>query len=200
VSWTGSTRSPLQNQIIYPPLEHGLLRTWVGVGGSPESVVRAARYGFDLMLAIIGGEPARFAPFVELYYQALAEFGRERLPIGCHCPGHVAETDEQAQDELWPHYFAMRKKIGAERGWPPPTREQFEREAGPTGALFVGSPDTVAAKIARTAGVLSLSRFDLKYSNGSLPHDKLMQSIELIGTRVVPRVHALMAANRATPA
>ena len=193
VTWSGSTRPPLQNQVIYPPLEHGLLRTWVGVGGSSQSVVRAARYGFDLMLAIIGGEPSRFAPYVELYHRALAEFGHERLPVGCHSPGHVAETDEQAREELWPHYFAMRKKIGAERGWPPPTREQFDREAGPEGALFVGSPETVALKIARAARALSLSRFDLKYSNGSLPHDRMLRSIELIGTRVVPRVHQILA-------
>lgn len=192
VTWSGSTRPPLENRVIYPPLERGSLRTWVGVGGSPESVVRAAHYGFDLMLAIIGGEPARFAQYVELYHRALAEFGRERLPVGCHSPGHVAETDEQAREELWPHYFAMRKKIGAERGWPPPTREQFEREAGPGGALFVGSPETVAQKIAETARVLSLSRFDLKYSNGSLPHDRMLRSIELIGTRVAPRVHELL--------
>jgi probable LLM family oxidoreductase len=196
VTWSGSTRPPLDNRVIYPPLERGLLRTWIGVGGSPESVVRAAHYGFDLMLAIIGGEPARFAQYVELYHRALAEFGHERLPVGCHSPGHVAETDEQAREELWPHYFAMRKKIGAERGWPPPTREQFDREAGPGGALFVGSPETVAQKIAETARVLSLSRFDLKYSNGTLPHDRMLRSIELIGTRVVPRVHELLRGSR----
>jgi probable LLM family oxidoreductase len=196
VTWSGSTRPPLDNHVIYPPLERGSLRTWIGVGGSPESVVRAAHYGFDLMLAIIGGEPARFAQYVELYHRALAEFGHERLPVGCHSPGHVAETDEQAREELWPHYFAMRKKIGAERGWPPPTREQFDREAGPGGALFVGSPETVAKKIAETARVLSLSRFDLKYSNGTLPHDRMLRSIELIGTRVVPRVHELLRGSR----
>jgi probable LLM family oxidoreductase len=196
VTWSGSTRPPLDNHVIYPPLERGSLRTWIGVGGSPESVVRAAHYGFDLMLAIIGGEPARFAQYVELYQRALAEFGQERLPVGCHSPGHVAETDEQAREELWPHYFAMRKKIGAERGWPPPTREQFDREAGPGGALFVGSPETVAQKIAETARVLSLSRFDLKYSNGTLPHDRMLRSIELIGTRVVPRVHELLRGSR----
>jgi probable LLM family oxidoreductase len=196
VTWSGSTRPPLDNRVMYPPLERGSLRTWIGVGGSPESVVRAAHYGFDLMLAIIGGEPARFAQYVELYHRALAEFGHERLPVGCHSPGHVAETDEQAREELWPHYFAMRKKIGAERGWPPPTREQFDREAGPGGALFVGSPETVAQKIAETARVLSLSRFDLKYSNGTLPHDRMLRSIELIGTRVVPRVHELLRGSR----
>jgi probable LLM family oxidoreductase len=193
VTWSGSTRPPLANQIIYPPIERGLLRTWVGVGGSPESVVRAARYGFDLMLAIIGGNPARFAPFVAIYKEALAKFGFDPRPIGVHAPGHVAETDERAREELWPHFLEMRTKIGAERGWAPPSRAQFETEAGPHGALFVGSPDTVARKIAAAARTLSLSRFDLKFSNGPLAHELQLRSIELIGTRVVPRVHALLA-------
>jgi probable LLM family oxidoreductase len=182
---------------VYPPVEHGRLRTWVGVGGTPQSVVRAARYGFGLMLAIIGGEPARFAPFVELYRSALAEFGHGEQPIGVHSPGHLAATDDQALAELWPHYLELRTRIGAERGWAPPSRAQFEREAGPDGALFVGGPDTVARKIARAARTLSLSRFDLKYSNGPMPHDQLMRSIELYGTEVAPRVHALLADQKA---
>jgi probable LLM family oxidoreductase len=194
VTWSGHLRAPLKNQSVYPPVENGLLRTWIGVGGTPQSVVRAAHYGFGLMLAIIGGEPARFAPFVDLFKRALAETPHGEQPIGCHSPGHVAETDEQAREELWPHFLEQRTRIGAERGWPPPTRAQFDREAGPQGALFVGSPETVAQKIAATARTLSLSRFDLKYSNGPLPHDKLMKSIELIGKRVVPRVHELLAA------
>jgi probable LLM family oxidoreductase len=193
VTWEGTTRPPLTGRSVYPPVEHGLLRTWVGVGGSAESVVRAARYGFDLMLAIIGGEPSRFVPYVQLYQRALAELGEEQRPIGVHSPGHVAETDERAREELWPHYLSMRSKIGAERGWPPPTRAQFDREAGPTGALFVGSPPTVARKIATTARDLSLSRFDLKYSNGTMPHEQMMRSIELIGTEVVPKVRELLA-------
>jgi probable LLM family oxidoreductase len=193
VTWSGKTRPPLTNQTVYPPVEQGLLRTWVGVGGSPESVVRAAKYDLDLMLAIIGGEPARFAGYVELYFEALDKLGFERRPVGVHSPGHVAETDEQARAELWPHYLALRTKIGAERGWPAPTRAQFEREAGPSGALFVGSPETVARKIAETARTLSLSRFDLKYSNGPMPHAQMLRSIELIGTQVAPRVHELLA-------
>jgi probable LLM family oxidoreductase len=192
VTWSGQSRAPLKNQSVYPPVENGFLRTWIGVGGTPQSVVRAAHYGFGLMLAIIGGEPARFAPFVDLYKRALAEAPHGEQPIGCHSPGHVAETDEQAREELWPHFLEQRTRIGAERGWPPPTRAQFDREAGPQGALFVGSPETVAQKIATTAKTLSLSRFDLKYSNGPLPHEKLMKSIELIGKRVVPRVHELL--------
>ena len=197
VTWSGTTRPPLTDQVIYPPIEHGLLRTWIGVGGTPQSVVRAARYGFDLMLAIIGGSPARFEPYVALYRRALAEFGQPELPIGVHSPGHVAETDAEAREALWPHYRALRAKIGAERGWPPPTRAEFDREAGPHGALFVGSPETVAQKIAATARTLSLSRFHLKYSNGPMPHELLMRSIELIGTRVIPRVRELLASEGA---
>jgi alkanesulfonate monooxygenase SsuD/methylene tetrahydromethanopterin reductase-like flavin-dependent oxidoreductase (luciferase family) len=152
------------------------------------------------MLAIIGGNSARFAPYVELYHRALAGFDRERLPVGVHSPGHVADTDAKAREQLWPHYRAQRAKIGAERGWMPPTRAQFEHEAGREGALYVGSPETVARKIAETARTLGLSRFDLKYSNGAMPHDQMMRSIELIGTQVAPRVHELMDGGERTAA
>lgn len=182
---------------VFPPVEHGRLRTWVGVGGTPQSVVRAARHGFGLMLAIIGGDPARFAPFVALFKKALADHGHPEQPVGVHAPGHVAASDQQARDELWPHFLDQRTRIGAERGWPPPTRAQFDREAGPQGALFVGSPDTVARKIAATARTLSLSRFDLKYSNGPMPHEQLLRSIELYGAEVAPRVHDLLAGRSA---
>ena len=188
----GALRPPLEGVSVYPQVEDGLLPTWVGVGGTPQSVVRAAYYGFGLMLAIIGGDPARFAPFVDLYRATMERFGHKGLPIGVHAPGHVASTDEQALEELWPHFLAQRTKIGGERGWPPPTRAQFEREAGPDGALFVGSPSTVAAKIATTARTLHLSRFDLKYANGAMPHAQLMASIELIGTGVARRVRELL--------
>jgi alkanesulfonate monooxygenase SsuD/methylene tetrahydromethanopterin reductase-like flavin-dependent oxidoreductase (luciferase family) len=167
------------------------------VGGSPESVVRAARHRLPLMLAIIGGSARRFAPYVDLYRRALAGFGHAVLPIGAHSPGHVAETDEQACEELWPHYQEIMTRIGAERGWPPVTRSHFEREAGPDGALYVGSPGTVAMKIAATVAALGLARFDLKYSSGTLPHDLLMKSIELYGTDVVPRVRELLASETA---
>ena len=178
---------------IYPPIESGTLRTWVGVGGSPESVVRAARYGFPLTLAIIGGSPQRFRPYVDLYLQSLERFGHAVQPIAVHSPGHVAATDQIAADELWPHYAAMMTRIGAERGWPPATRARFDAEAGPDGALCVGSPDTVAAKIVRAVKALGLSRFDLKYSNGTLPHASLMKSIELFGTQVAPAVRAAIS-------
>jgi len=188
VTWAGRLRSPLSNQTVYPPTETGTLHTWVAVGGSPESVVRAAKYGFPLMLAIIGGNPQRFNGYTELYKQMLQRFGKPMLPIGVHSPGHVAATDEQAKEDIWPHYEGLMNRIGSERGWAPIGRAHFEREAGPDGALFVGSPETVAAKIARTITALGLTRFDMKYSNGTLPHDKLMTSIELYGRKVVPLV------------
>jgi probable LLM family oxidoreductase len=181
---------------VYPPIERGTLRTWIGVGGSPESVVRAARYRLPLTLAIIGGASARFRPYVDLYQQALEKLGHPMLPIAVHSPGHVAATDDQARNELWPHYETMINRIGGERGWPPTTRAHFEREAGPGGALYVGSPETVAAKIVATARLLGLARFNLKYSAGTLPHASLMKSIELVGTRVAPRVRELMAEPR----
>ena len=189
VTWSGKTRAALTAQRVHPPVEHPPLRTWIGVGGSPESVIRAAKYNLPLMLAIIGGSPRRFAPYVELYHRALGQFGYTGAqPVGAHSPGHVAASDEQAREELWPHHQTMMSRIGAERGWPPVTRAQFDREAGPEGALYVGSPETVAAKIVSTVKALGLSRFDLKYSNGALPHEKLLASIELYGTRVAPLV------------
>lgn len=193
VTWSGTTRSSLQNATIYPPIESGRLTCWVGVGGSPESVVRAAKYGLPLTLAIIGGSANRFKPYVDLYHQSLERFGHARLPVAVHSPGHVAATDDEAREQLWPHFQAMMTRIGGERGWPPMTREHFEREAGPGGALCVGSPPTVAAKIARTISTLGLERFDLKYSNGTLPHEQLLTSIELFGTKVVPLVREQLA-------
>jgi probable LLM family oxidoreductase len=178
---------------VYPPIETGALRTWIGVGGSPESVLRAARYGLPLTLAIIGGSPTRFLPFVQLYHRSLEQFSKPLQPIAVHSPGHVAATDDQAKTELWPHYEKMMNRIGAERGWPPANRAHFEREASPDGALCVGSPETVAGKIAKTAKLLGLARFDMKYSAGTLPHDRLMTSIELFGTKVIPRVRELLA-------
>ncbi|WKZ66456.1 MAG: LLM class flavin-dependent oxidoreductase [Flavobacteriales bacterium] len=192
-TWSGRTRAPLKDQRVHPPTEGGALRTWIGVGGTPQSVIRAAQYGLPLMLAIIGGDPLAFAPFADLHRRALAQLGREPLPIGAHSPGYVAPTDEQAKEELWPHYSAMHARIGRERGWPPLTRAAFEQQAGPTGALCAGAPETVARKIARTAKALGLSRFDLKYSAGTLPHALQLRSIELYATEVAPRVQQLLA-------
>lgn len=189
VTWSGRTRATLKDQRVYPPTEGGHLRTWIGVGGTPASVVRAAQYGLPLMLAIIGGDPVAFMPYVQLYRRALAEAGKEPLPIGAHSPGYVADSDEQAREELWPHYAAMHDRIGRERGWPPLTRAGFEQVAGPTGALCVGAPATVAAKIVRATKALGLSRFDMKYSAGTLPHAQMMHSIQLYGSQVAPLVH-----------
>lgn len=191
VSFEGSTRRPLPATEVYPKTEGGSLSAWVGVGGSPESVVRAARHRIPMMLAIIGGEPRRFAPYADLYRRALTELGVPQLPIGVHSPGFVAADDRQARELLFPHFKANRDRIGAERGWAPATRAQFEAEAD-HGALFVGSPETVARKIADTVRTLGLSRFDLKYSNGPLPHEDLMETIRLYGTEVIPRVRELL--------
>jgi len=192
VTWEGRLRPPLTDQRIFPPIESGSLRTWVGVGGSPESVVRAARYDLPLALAIIGGDPKRFRPYVDLYHRAFAQFGRPVKPIAVHSPGHVADTDAQAREEYWTGYKAMHDNIGAERGWPPLGRAQFNQEVE-SGALYVGGPETVARKIAATAKALGLSRFDLKYSAGTLAHEKMMHCIELYGSKVVPLVREMLA-------
>jgi probable LLM family oxidoreductase len=192
VTWSGTTRAALSNQQVFPKVEHGALKTWIGVGGSPESVVRAAKYDLPLMLAIIGGDPTRFAPYADLYRRAFAQLGRPVQPIGVHSPGYVAETDQQAREELWPDYKVMRDRIGKERGWPPMERKEFEQEAN-FGSLYVGSPETVARKIAATAKALGISRFDMKYSAGALRHDRLMRCIELYGSKVIPLVRDMLS-------
>jgi len=192
VTWSGKTRPPLTNQSVFPTTESGQLKTWIGVGGSPQSVVRAASHGLPMMLAIIGGAPERFVPYVDLYHRALAQLEVPTLPIGVHSPGYVADTDEQAREELWPPFKENRDRIGAERGWAPMTRAEFDQEAD-HGSLYVGSPETVAKKIASTAKALGLSRFDLKYSSGPLQHEKMMHAIELYGTQVIPMVRDILA-------
>lgn len=193
VSWNGTVRGALNDVIVHPQLEEGRLRTWAAVGGTPQSVVRAAQYSMPLMLAIIGGESARFAPFANLYRQANEQFGQPNGPIGAHSPGHIAETDEQAREEHWLNYRTMMMRIGKERGWSPMQYEQYVQETGERGALYVGSPETVARKIAATVQVLGLQRFDLKYSAGTLPHEHSMKAIELYGTKVIPMVRDLLA-------
>jgi probable LLM family oxidoreductase len=192
VTWSGTVRAGLTDQQVYPKTESGRIPTWIGVGGSPESVVRAAQLGFPLTLAIIGGEPARFAPYVELYHRALKEFGQPDLPVAVHCPGFVTETDDEAIDVLWPHVRVMMNRIGRERGWPPLAHDRFVDDIR-GGAWHAGSPETVAQKIASTVRALGVQRFDLKYSAGTLPHERMMTAIELYGTRVIPRVRELLA-------
>jgi probable LLM family oxidoreductase len=193
VTWEGSVRAALHGQHVYPKTERGRIPTWIGVGGSPESVVRAAQYGLPLVLAIIGGDPSRFTGLVDLYHRALAHFGQEALPLAVHSPGFIAATDEEAREVLWPHYRDVITRIGRERGWPPLTRDRYNAEIA-HGALYVGSPATVAAKIARTVQALNVDRFDLKYSHGTLPHEWLMTTIELYGREVIPQVRELVAA------
>lgn len=196
VTWAGSHRAPLTDQQVYPKTDSGRLTAWIGVGGSPESVMRSVKYQIPMMLAIIGGDPARFRPFVDLYHRAIEQTGIEMMPLGAHSPGHIAETDAQARAELWPHYQAMRDRIGRERGWPPSTLAEFESEIA-YGSLYCGSPETVAQRIASTISVLDLNRFDLKYANGTMPHEQLMSSVELYGTQVIPRVRELLATQTA---
>ena len=195
ITWSGQTRSPLQNQPVFPPLGQPMT-TWVGVGGSPESVVRVVRHDLQLMLAIIGGDAARFAPYVDLYQRACAQLGKPVRPVGVHSPGFVAESDEIAQEKLWPHYADMFGRIGRERGWPPVTKERYLNEVH-HGALYVGSPETVARKIARTVQTLGIQRFDMKYSTGPVPHGDLMECIRLYGEKVIPMVQDMLSAKAA---
>jgi probable LLM family oxidoreductase len=194
VTWSGTVRSPLTNQLVSPPIPEGHLPTWVGVGGSPESVVRAARFGLPLMLAVIGGRPERFAPYVELYQRALEQQGQPQLPVGLHSLGFVAETDEDAMRIQWPHYREQFERAARERGWRPPTYEHFLAEVD-HGSMYVGSPETVARRIAAVVRTLDLSRFDLHYAIGRIPHEQRLAMIELYGREVIPRVRELLAAD-----
>jgi probable LLM family oxidoreductase len=192
VTWSGRFRPALEEQFVSPPIPAGHIPTWVGVGGSPNSVVRAARYELPLMLAIIGGRPERFAPYVELYKRALEQFGKPQLPIGLHSLGFVAETDEEALEVQWPYYKEQFEWAAQERGWRPPTYEHFLAEVD-HGSMYVGSPETVAQRIAGVTRALSLSRFDLLYAVGRVPHAQRMATIELYGREVIPRVRELLA-------
>jgi probable LLM family oxidoreductase len=192
VTWSGEFRPPLVDQILNPPLPEGNLPTWVGVGGTPGSVERAARYGLPLILAAVGGPPYRFRPLVDLYFRSLQELGKERLPVGVHSPGFVARTDEEAIEIQWPYWKEQLDVAARERGWRMPTIESFRSEAS-RGSLYVGAPETVAAKIASTIRALELSRFDLAYAVGGVPHEQRMTMIDLYGREVIPRVREILA-------
>lgn len=196
VTWEGTIRPPLTGQRAYPPTESGRLPVWVGVGGSPESVVRAAKYAMPLVLAVIGGSPAQFAPLVELYHRALKEYGHDSLPVSMHSPGHVARTDEEAIEQHFSHHAEQFTKIGRERGWPPFTGQAYDAMLGVQGALFVGSPETVAQKVTWAVRTLGLSRFQLKYTVGTQRNSDRMSSLRLYAEEVVPRVRELLAKDR----
>ena len=190
VNWQGKTRPPLTRQKVYPPLAQPLT-TWVGVGGSPDSVVRVVRQDLQLMLAIIGGDPHRFLPYVDLYQRAVDQLGKQIRPIGIHSPGFVAKTDEAAREALWPHYQTSFGRIGRERGWPAATKDRYLAEVS-EGSLYVGSPETVARKMAATIKALGIARFDLKYATGPMPHGQLQECIRLYGEKVIPMVRDML--------
>ena len=191
VTWEGKTRAALDNADVFPKTENGLT-TYVGVGGSPNSIVRAAAYGFPVVLAIIGGNPDRFKPYVELYERAAKEFGTEAHPVGMHSPGYIADTDEQAVEEAFPLFKKAMDKVGESRGWQPMTKQHFMNEVK-FGSMYVGSPETVAKKIARAMSRIGVNRFDMVYGFGPVKASARKHMVELYGTEVIPRVRELLA-------
>jgi probable LLM family oxidoreductase len=191
VTWSGKFRPALNNLPIYPRPLQDPLPVWLGVGGTPESFIRAGTLGLPLMVAIIGGETHRFRPLVDLYREAgkIAGYLPEQLKVGMHSQGYVANSTQQALDDFYPGYAAVMTKFGRERGWPPMTRKSFDAQVGRTGALLVGSVEEVAEKILRHADALGgITRLTFQMDSAELPHEKLMQAIELIGTRLKPLV------------
>ena len=191
VTWSGTMRPALENAGVFPRTESGRLDTWVGVGGSPQSVVRTARYGLPLMLAIIGGSPDRFVPYIDLYRRATEQLGTTEHPVGMHSPGFVADTDEEARELFYPAYQVIRDRIGKLRGWPPLRRAEFDAEVA-HGSLYIGSPETVAQKIANAVRTLGVGRFDLIYTAGAQSASARTRAVELFGTKVAPMVRDLV--------
>ncbi len=192
VNWSGQFRPALRNQAIYPRPLQNPLPIWLGVGGTPASFIRAGMLGLPLMVAVIGGETHRFRPLVDLYRQAGAQAGHapEQLKVGLHSLGYVANSTEEAVAAYYPGYAETFTRIGKERGWPPVSRARFDAQNGPSGALLVGSPEEIAQKIRRHSESLGgISRFTFQMDNADMSHEQLMQSIELIGTRVSPLVN-----------
>jgi probable LLM family oxidoreductase len=193
VRWSGKHRPPLTGQGIYPRPFQAELPIWVGVGGSPESFVRAGTLGLPLMIAIIGGDPRQFRPLIDVYREAGRRAGHapERLRVGLHSIGFLGDTSQIAADDFYPGYAKAFTEIGKERGWPPTTRAQFDATRGPRGALLIGDPETVVAKIVREHEDLGgISRINFQMTVATLSHAKMMHAIELLGTRVAPMVRA----------
>ncbi|MGV9753320.1 LLM class flavin-dependent oxidoreductase [Nocardia farcinica] len=188
VTWSGKFRPPLRSTIVYPRTEGRPFPVWIAVGGSPESVIRAGLLGLPLALAIIGGEPARFKPLVELYHRALAEGGHERQPVAVHAHGYVADTEEQAIADFYDSYAVAMSRLGRERGWGAMTRAHFDQLRAPAGSLVLGDPEQVTEKIAGIRDTLGLDRFMLHTSVGTLPPEKVRHTIELLGEKVAPHL------------
>ncbi|EJM98113.1 LLM class flavin-dependent oxidoreductase [Phyllobacterium sp. YR531] len=195
VTWNGTLRAPLHNLGVYPRPVQNPLPVWIAVGGTPESVVRAGTLGLPLAVAIIGGEPHRFAPLVELYREAGAKAGHapETLKVSINSHGYVADSSQAASDEYWPSYEVVMNKIGRERGWPPSNRAQYEAGRTPRGALLVGSPQEVIDKIMIQQTYFKHDRFMLQIDLGSLPHKNTLKAIELYGTKVAPVIRKEVA-------
>jgi probable LLM family oxidoreductase len=192
VTWSGRFRPPLTGQGVYPRAAQNPLPVWVGVGGTPNSFARAGALGLPLMVAIIGGETRRFRPLIDLYYETAERFGhpRERLRVGLHSLGYVAASKKQAADEFYPGYAKAIATVAKERGWREASRAQFDAQLGPQGALLIGEPEEVAGKILRHSESLGgIARVQFQMNASSLPHDKMMRAIELLGTDVAPAVH-----------
>jgi probable LLM family oxidoreductase len=196
VTWSGTQRAALEDADVYPKTESGNLQTMVGVGGSPQSVVRAAHYGFPLMLAIIGGSPERFVSYIDLYKRAAKEFGTAVHPVGMHSPGFIAETDKEARAIAWPAHKKNFDRIGKTRGWTPMTRDHFIQEVE-HGSLYIGSVETVAQKIASSIRALGVERFDMVYGGGPMAASARLKSIQLYGEKVIPRVREILAEKKA---
>jgi alkanesulfonate monooxygenase SsuD/methylene tetrahydromethanopterin reductase-like flavin-dependent oxidoreductase (luciferase family) len=196
VTWEGDKTQSLDKADVYPKTESGSLNVAIGVGGSPESVIRTAKYGFKLVLAIIGGSPARFAPYIDLYKQAVKELGTKEFPVGMHSPGLIADTDEEAVKLAWPAFKKMWDRVGRTRGWPAYTREQFDYEVK-EGSLYVGSPETVAKKIAAAMKAVGVQRFDMVYGGGEVSIEARCKTIELYGTKVIPMIKDLLRDDKA---
>ena len=200
ISWKGKHTQSINNRGVYPRPVNGKLPIWIAVGGTPESVLRAAHYGFPVTLAIIGGMPARFAPFAKIYRDAYKESGHDmsQLQFGINSHTYIAETSQQALDEFFPPYADVMSRIGRERGWPPTSREQYNASAQPQGALLVGSPQQVVEKILYEYELFGNTRFLAQMSIGALPHKLALKSIELFGTKVAPEVRKHVKINLQT--
>lgn len=201
VTWKGEHRAALKDLAVYPRPVQNPLPIWIAVGGTPQSVVRAGSLGLPMALAIIGGPPARFVPFVDLYRESALKAGHDpaKLAVSINSHGFIAETSQRAADESFPAHAEVMTRIGRERGWPPLTRERFDADRGPRGSLFVGSTQEVIDKMLYEYELFHHDRFLMQMSVGTIPHDKLLRSIELFGTEVAPLVRRATAAS-ATPA